>query len=348
MAASTMVATGNVNLRTGPGTSYGIITYIPRGATVQASGTVSGSWVQVEYNGRTGYASGNYLTAAGDETTGAPTATGSAVTTADVNVRTGPGTAYSVVGYARRATTVPTTGRTSGNWTQVIWSGTARWISSSYLSAAAGSGGTAEAPAPAETPAVVGQVRTTANVNMRTDGYSSAPIYGVLPANSVVDVTGKTTASYTQIVHEGRALWIYTAYTTSTTAQPLVSTTPNERLQKVLDYAWAQVGDRYVWGAEGPDAFDCSGLTMMAYRQAGITLPHYSGYQATMGTAVSRANMQPGDLIFWYSPVAHVSIYVGNGKMIHARGTAYGVVEQSVDQYASWTPIVGIRRFITS
>lgn len=223
MAASRMVATGNVNLRTGPGTSYGIITYIPRGATVQASGTVSGSWVQVEYNGRTGYASGNYLTAAGDETTGAPTATGSAVTTADVNVRTGPGTAYSVVGYARRATTVPTTGRTSGNWTQVIWSGTARWISSSYLSAAAGSGGTAEAPAPAETPAVVGQVRTTANVNMRTDGYSSAPIYGVLPANSVVDVTGKTTASYTQIVHEGRALWIYTAYTTSTTAQPLVS-----------------------------------------------------------------------------------------------------------------------------
>ncbi len=103
-----------------------------------------------------------------------------------------------------------------------------------------------------------------------------------------------------------------------------------------------------MWGAEGPDAFDCSGLTMMAYRQAGITLPHYSGYQATMGTAVSRANMQPGDLIFWYSPVAHVSIYVGNGKMIHARGTAYGVVEQSVDQYASWTPIVGIRRFITS
>nr|NLI48844.1 SH3 domain-containing protein [Propionibacterium sp.] len=344
MAASTMVATGNVNLRTGPGTSYDVITVIPQGARVQATGTVSAGWIEVDFNGRRGYASGTYLAAAGAETPTTAEAAGSAVTTANVNVRTGPGTSYSIVGYAPLGTTVSTTGQTSGNWTQVLWSGTARWISSSYLRTAT-SGASGET---AETPAVVGQVRTTANVNLRTEGHSSAPIYGVLPANSVVDITGKTTASYTQIVYEGRALWIYTAYTTSTDAQPLVATSPNERLQKVLDYARAQVGDRYVWGAEGPDAFDCSGLTMMAYRQAGISLPHYSGYQATMGTAVSRANMQPGDLIFWYTPVAHVSMYVGNGKMIHARGTAYGVVEQSVDQYASWTPIVGIRRFINS
>lgn len=346
-ATGTYIATADLNLRSGPDTSYNVIGYIPEGESVQATGTTSGRWLEVTYNGRTGYASGSYLRAVADEVAEAPEATGSALATADVNVRTGPGTSYSIVGYAARGTTVQTTGTTSGGWTQVIWSDAARWISSSYLTTP-GSDGDQSAAASAGTATVVGQVRTTTNVNMRTEGTSSASVYGVLPANSVVDVTGETTSSYTQIVYEGRLLWIYTDYTTSATAQPLVSTTPSARLQKVLDYAWAHVGDDYVWGAEGPNAFDCSGFTMMAYRQGGVTLPHYSGYQATMGTAVSRANMKPGDLIFWYTPVAHVSMYVGDGKMIHARGTAYGVVVQSVDQYAGWTPIVGIRRFIDS
>lgn len=349
LATTTMVATGNVNLRTGPGTSYGVITYIPQGATVTATGTVSGSWVEVSYDGQTGYSSGTYLTAANSGSSSAPEATGSAVTTTNVNVRTGPGTSYAIVTWAPTGTTVQTTGETSGSWTQVVWSGKARWISTTYLRATDGTPESAAPTEPTVTPAVTGQVRTTENVNLRTEGNSSAPVYGVLAANSVVDVTGQKTASYTQILYSGRLLWIYSAYTTSVSAQPPSSTTaPSDRLQKVLDYARAQVGDRYVWGAEGPDAFDCSGFTMMAYRQGGVSLPHYSGDQSKLGTAVSRANMKPGDLIFWYSPVAHVSMYVGNGKMIHARGTAYGVVEQSVDQYASWTPIVGIRRFISS
>lgn len=130
------------------------------------------------------------------------------------------------------------------------------------------------------------------------------------------------------------------------TASPSTPQTVSDKQQKLLEFAYAQLGKAYLWGAEGPNAYDCSGFTMVAYRQVGVTLPHYSGYQATMGTPVSRANMQPGDLIFWYTPVQHVSMYVGNGQMIHARGSAYGVVIQSVDQYAGWTPIVGIRRFL--
>ncbi len=346
-ATGTYVATADLNLRTGPDTSYPAITYIPKGAAAKATGTTSGRWLEVTYNGKTGYASGSYLKATEESASSAPQATGSALATANVNVRSGPGTSYAIVGYAAGGSTVQTTGTTSGGWTQVLWSGTARWISSSYLTTP-GSDGDQGAAAPSGTATVVGQVRTTSNVNLRTAGTSSASVYGVLPANSVVDVTGETTSSYTQIVYDGRLLWIYTDYTTSAAAEPLVSSTPSARLQKVLDYAWAQVGDRYVWGAEGPDAFDCSGFTMMAYRAGGVTLPHYSGYQATMGTPVSRANMKPGDLIFWYSPVAHVSMYVGDGKMIHARGSQYGVVVQSVDQYAGWTPIVGIRRFLDS
>ena len=85
-----------------------------------------------------------------------------------------------------------------------------------------------------------------------------------------------------------------------------------------VQYALAQVGDAYVYGAAGPDAFDCSGLTMMAWAQAGVALPHSSSAQMGSGTPVSTSSLQPGDLVFYYSPVSHVGIYIGNGQIVHA------------------------------
>ena len=82
--------------------------------------------------------------------------------------------------------------------------------------------------------------------------------------------------------------------------------------------ALGQVGDTYVWGAAGPDSFDCSGLTQYAYAAAGISLPHSSRMQSTMGSPVSVSALQPGDLLFYYSPVSHVSMYVGDGQMVQA------------------------------
>jgi cell wall-associated NlpC family hydrolase len=70
-------------------------------------------------------------------------------------------------------------------------------------------------------------------------------------------------------------------------------------IETVVNYVFAQLGKRYVFGAAGPDAFDCSGLTMAAYRQIGITLPHYSVAQARLGWAVGRDDIQPGDLLFF-------------------------------------------------
>ncbi|WP_138758140.1 C40 family peptidase [Modestobacter altitudinis] len=96
--------------------------------------------------------------------------------------------------------------------------------------------------------------------------------------------------------------------------------------------ALAQVGDMYGVGASGPDTFDCSGLTMYAYAAAGITLPHSSRAQSTMGVAVSRAELQPGDLVFFYSPVSHVGLYIGNGQMVHASVTGKPVAVTSVDK----------------
>ncbi|NEM06584.1 C40 family peptidase [Geodermatophilus normandii] len=107
--------------------------------------------------------------------------------------------------------------------------------------------------------------------------------------------------------------------------------------QTAVQTALAQVGDPYVWGAGGPNAFDCSGLTQYAYAAAGISLPHSSSMQSQMGTAVSRADLQPGDLIFYYSPVSHVSMYIGNGQMVHASTSGQPVKVVSVDSMGGIT-----------
>ncbi|HZJ08018.1 MAG TPA: NlpC/P60 family protein [Nocardioidaceae bacterium] len=85
-----------------------------------------------------------------------------------------------------------------------------------------------------------------------------------------------------------------------------------------VEFAMAQVGDAYVYGAAGPDAWDCSGLTMAAWGAAGVSLPHSSSGQMGSGTPVSQSELQPGDLVFYYSPVSHVGMYIGNGQLVHA------------------------------
>ena len=95
-------------------------------------------------------------------------------------------------------------------------------------------------------------------------------------------------------------------------------------------YARAQVGKPYCYGGSGPGCFDCSGLTMMAWAQAGVSLPHSSASQYNVGRRISASELQPGDLIFYYSPISHVSIYIGGGQRISATHTGDYVRVQSL------------------
>jgi cell wall-associated NlpC family hydrolase len=126
-------------------------------------------------------------------------------------------------------------------------------------------------------------------------------------------------------------------------ADVIVSSAPNEVVATAIRTALAQVGKPYVFGAAGPNGFDCSGLTMFAYAAAGISLPHSSSSQSRLGIAVSRSDLQPGDLVYFYSPVSHVGLYIGNGMMVHARTFGRPVAVTSVDQ-AGYD---GARRIIT-
>lgn len=124
----------------------------------------------------------------------------------------------------------------------------------------------------------------------------------------------------------------------TTDAAPAAATTTaaapsggSSRAQQASSAALSKVGSRYSWGNSGPNVFDCSGLTAWAYRQVGINLPRSSRAQAGMGTHVNKSDLRPGDLVFYYSPVSHVAIYVGNGRIVDAANPRTGVRTASLN-----------------
>jgi cell wall-associated NlpC family hydrolase len=113
---------------------------------------------------------------------------------------------------------------------------------------------------------------------------------------------------------------------------------PGNGAQRAIAYAKAQLGKPYLWGAEGPNAFDCSGLTMMAWRAGGKSLPHWSVAQFQQSTRIGVGSLRPGDLVFWGSSpgsIHHVAMYLGNGQIIHAPRTGQPV---QINSMYYWVP----------
>jgi cell wall-associated NlpC family hydrolase len=114
---------------------------------------------------------------------------------------------------------------------------------------------------------------------------------------------------------------------------------------RAIDAAKQELGATYVWGTAGPDTYDCSGLTSWAWAQAGVYLPHSSQAQYdALPHVASMAEAQPGDLLFFYSPISHVALYMGGGMMIHARHPGPGGEVQTGSVAGYGTPVVGIAR----
>ncbi|MFB8775842.1 C40 family peptidase [Streptomyces broussonetiae] len=117
---------------------------------------------------------------------------------------------------------------------------------------------------------------------------------------------------------------------TGTSTGSSADSTYATKAEKALAFARAQIGKPYVWGATGPDSYDCSGLTQAAWNAAGISLPRTTYDQVNAGTTVPVSSAQPGDLVFFYDDVTHVGIYIGNGMMIHAPKPGTYVREESI------------------
>ncbi|SDF50938.1 C40 family peptidase [Pseudonocardia oroxyli] len=123
-------------------------------------------------------------------------------------------------------------------------------------------------------------------------------------------------------------------------AAAALNASPAAKRAAALETALAQLGKPYRYGATGPSSFDCSGLTSFAFKNAGVSIPRTSRAQSTVGTPVSKSDLQPGDLVFFYKPVSHVAIYIGNGQVVHASTSGQPVKISNVDNM----PFSGARR----
>lgn len=124
--------------------------------------------------------------------------------------------------------------------------------------------------------------------------------------------------------------------------------TRQKQTEKAIEIAKSHLGGKYVWGATGPDAFDCSGFTQYIYKEAyNKTIPRVSYEQAKFGQEIDRKDLQPGDLVFFDTMnkgrVSHVGIYIGNNKFIHAASSKSGIIESELSGYYS-KKYLGARR----
>ena len=121
---------------------------------------------------------------------------------------------------------------------------------------------------------------------------------------------------------------------------PSSSGSASDRAAQAVSIALDQVGKSYVWGTTGPRTFDCSGLMVYSYGEVDVSLTRTSRSQSQSGTSVSKGDLKPGDLVFYYSPVSHVGMYIGDGKIVHAANPRTGVVVAKLDAM----PYSGARR----
>ena len=220
-------------------------------------------------------------------------------------------------------------------------------LSLAALGALAGAGGAAaHGLIPADEPAQTGEVA------LPTDLAASAmtlPAAQAAPAiTSVMPVIAPAAApvkapKYKTVAGGARPAAAPAAQAPAAKPQPEASA-GSSMAQSAISAAKSRLGKPYVWGATGPNSFDCSGLMQYAFEKAGKELPRTSAAQSKFGQKVSMDDLQPGDLIFLYSPVSHVAMYLGNGKVIEAPSSGQNVRFNTLSKIEK--NVVGARRVV--
>ena len=339
-----------LNVRSGPSTSYSITTKLYKGDKVEILETSNG-WHKIKAsNGKIGWVSGDYIKVSSGSTSQPSTSTTKATVTAtSLNVRSGAGTSYSVITKLSKGTVVDVLESASNGWKKVKTSnGTTGWVSGSYLTT-----GVVEYPSTDNSTSQTSYKATvnTDSLNMRKGAGTSYSVITKLSKGTVVDVLESASNGWKKIkTSNGTIGWVSGSYLANgVVEQP--STPSTNKVQAVIDLAHKQLGKPYVWGAEGPNSFDCSGLIYYVYKNAaGITLPRTSSAQYSAGVAVSRSNLKAGDLIFSSTDgtgnITHVAIYVGDGQMIHAPRNGKNVEKVSINNSYWNKAYVGARRVL--
>ena len=350
-ASQIATVTENVNFRTGPSTSYSSITVISKGSSIEVLST-SGNWVNAKYNGKTGYIYKDYVSNSTSTSNSETTQTTKYVnTTAGLNVRTGPSTSYAKIATLSYGQSVNVLS-TSNGWSKINYNGSTGYVSSQYLQSTKPSSSSSS-----ETSQTVKYVNTTSGLNMRTGPATSYAKITTIAYGQSVNVLS-TSNGWSKINYSGSTGYVSSQYLQSTKPSSSASsnsgsTSVSSSASSVIAYAKTLLGKPYVWGAQGPNSFDCSGFTYYVFKnKAGIVLPRTSSAQSKYGTSVSWSNLKAGDLMFFDTnganngQVSHVGLYIGNGQMIHASSSQRKIVITSVNTSYYKNAFVNARRVL--
>jgi cell wall-associated NlpC family hydrolase len=244
-------------------------------------------------------------------------ATVSATATTTVNIRTGPGLHYKVTGQLVRGQRIRAYAPMRGSWVRVHFAGGDGYMARQYLTTSSTLAGPPTIP-------TSGTKITTARLNLRSVPEAGRGVIGTLPEGTRLRLTGKINNGFAETRHTGKSRWLSIAYLAKAVSAPPgpgSAPAPSSSSKGKTAYAFArtQLGKPYRYGATGPDAYDCSGLTSTSWRKAGVILPRTTAQQFHVGKRIAKGNLQVGDLVFYYGPTpSHVGIYAGGGKIIHA------------------------------
>lgn len=250
-------------------------------------------------------------------------------TTDSLRLRSEPNTSSSILTTAPKGASVSVVEETGDGWYKVEYNGQTGYMSADYLTV---------------TEAKL-YVCSTDVLNIRAEAGTEYDKVGQMPNGAVADLLDDSVDGWYKVDYNGTVGYVSADYAKITDQNTTALG------QQIVDYAMQFKGCPYVYGAAGPNKFDCSGLTKYVYAQFGYTLNRTASDQYYNGTSVSKSELQPGDLVLFNSGsssknATHVGIYIGGGQFIHASTSDTGVIISDLNSNYYTSVYVGARRIV--
>lgn len=320
-----------LNVRSGAGTMYNRLGLLYKGTSVMILEDCGNGWYKISGGGYTGYVSGEWVKVSGnsssDSSDAQPIGTGT-VNTACLNVRSGAGTGYSRVGYLYSGNSVSILKDCGNGWYQISYGSSSAYVCAEYISTGSDSGDSDDGE---QTTGIV----TADALNVRSGAGTGYSRLGLLYSGNSVTILGSSNGWYK--ISYGNGVGYVSAEYVSTKGNDNNSDSGSSSTSSIGEQAVAlakqQLGKPYVYGATGPNSFDCSGLFYYIFNRLGVNIARGSSSQYyNSGTFVSVDEMQPGDLVYLFDPkydysggslpTTHVLMYIGNNTVLHASTTS--------------------------
>ncbi|WP_352401096.1 SH3 domain-containing protein [Anaerotignum sp.] len=346
-AADAGQATGAaVNVRKEANTDADVVGKIDKGSEYTVVGQ-NGEWYQISYEGQDAFVSAEYFEL---------TKTDAVVTADNVNVRKTPSTSGKSLGKLGEGEGVVVTGQ-SGNWYQITFNGEIAYVSKDYISGDLLTKVTAVASEGIETAgqdieSAYGVVTASTGLKLRKEASTISTVLAVLPYGTEVNIDRVGQEWVRVITDGGEKGYVSAEYLSIRKGERTSRSNESSKGAEVVSYAKQFIGTPYVWGGTNlSKGVDCSGFVYAVLKNFGITLNRSSYDMANNGVAVSKSELQAGDLVFFNSGgnsrISHVGIYMGDGNYIHSTdGAAYGVTITALNSGYSANTYVTARRVI--